>query len=110
MALFYGRSELRLVQDPAGQLCYKSDMKKFLLGCFLLITACQGTTPVPVKESTSTVTPPPSPEPATATITFTPAPTLSPTPVPLYFTDDFNTPDTVSWATFQTGGATPSSL
>jgi hypothetical protein len=85
-------------------------MKRFLLGCFLLITACQGTTPIPVKESTSTATLQPQPEPATATITFTPAPTLSPTPVPLYFTDDFNTPDTTSWATFQTGGAAAPSL
>lgn len=81
-------------------------MKKIFLGCFLFITACQGATPVAVKESTSTATAQPTPEPATATITFTPAPTFSPTPVPLYFTDEFNTSDTASWATFQTGGAT----
>jgi hypothetical protein len=85
-------------------------MKRFLLGCFLLITACQSTTPFPVKETTSTATPQPQPEPATATITFTAAPTFSPTPVPLYFTDDFDTPDTSSWGTFQTGGASASTL
>jgi hypothetical protein len=86
-------------------------MKKIFLGCFLFITACQGTsTPVPVQESTSTATLPPTLEPATATVTFTPVPTFTPTPVPLYFTDDFNSPDTASWATFQTGGAAASTL
>lgn len=85
-------------------------MKKFLLGCFLLITACQSATPAPVQELTATASLPPSPEPATATITFTPAPTFSPTPIPLYFTEEFDFSDTVAWASFQTGGATAPSL
>ncbi len=85
-------------------------MKKLLLGCFLLITACQGATPTPVQESTPTASLPPSLEPATATVTFTPAPTFTSTPVPLYFTEDFNSPDTSSWASFQTGGENPPAL
>lgn len=85
-------------------------MKKFLLGCFLLLSACQGTSPTPIKESTSTAALPPSPEPATATVTFTPAPTFTSTPVPLYFTEDFNSPDTSAWASFQTGGENPPAL
>jgi hypothetical protein len=85
-------------------------MKKFILGCFLLLTACQGTSPTSVKESTSTATLPLTPEPVTATVTFTPAPTFTSTPVPLYFTEDFNSPDTSPWASFQTGGETASVL
>lgn len=85
-------------------------MKKFLLGCFLLITACQGTRSTPIKESTTTIALPASPEPATATVTFTPAPTFTSTPVPFYFTEDFNSPDTSPWASFQTGGENPPAL
>lgn len=79
-------------------------MKKFLLGYFLLLIACQSTTPTPLRESTPTASLQPELEPATATITFTPAPTLSPTPIPLYFTEDFNSSDTSVWNSFQTGG------
>src|SRR5262245_55756394 len=85
-------------------------MKKFLLGCLLLITACQSTTPTPGTESTSTASLPPSPEPVAATITFTPAPTLTSTPIPLYFIEDFNSSDTSLWASFQTGGETAPTL
>jgi hypothetical protein len=85
-------------------------MKKILLGCFLLLTACQGATSTPVKESIPTASLPPQPEPATATVTFTAAPTLSPTPIPLYFTEDFNATDTSPWASLQTGGETASIL
>jgi hypothetical protein len=85
-------------------------MKKIFLGCFLLITACQSTSPTPVQESIPTASLPPSPEPATATVTFTPAPTFTSTPVPLYFIEDFNSPDTSPWASFQTGGASIPSL
>ena len=82
-------------------------MKKYiLLGCLILITACQNATPTPQAESTPTITLPTQSQPATATVTFTPAPILTATPVPLYFTDEFNTADTSAWTSFQTGGET----
>jgi hypothetical protein len=79
-------------------------MKKLLLllGCFVVITACQNST---TQSAPMTVTPTLSP---TVTLTmspsFTPTPTLTPTPVPLFFTDDF-TSDLGAWISFQTGGA-----
>jgi hypothetical protein len=86
-------------------------MKKYiLLGCLILLTACQNASPTPQTEFTPTIAPPTQPEPATATITFTPAPTLTATPIPLYFTDDFNTGDTSAWTSFQTGGEIPPTL
>jgi hypothetical protein len=91
-------------------LCYKSVMKKILLGCFVFLIACQGATPAPVQESTPTASLPPQPEPATATVTFTAAPTFSPTPIPLYFTEDFNSSDTGPWDSLQTGGEAASVL
>ncbi len=81
-------------------------MKKFLIGFFLLITACQSVTPTPQAESKPTSALPTQPEPATATVTFTPAPPLTATPIPLYFTDDFDAIDTTAWTSFQTGGET----
>ena len=85
-------------------------MKKlFLLGCLILITACQQATSTPTPLSilpTATQTPPP---PATATATFTPPPTLTATPVPLYFTEEYNT-DMSAWTSFQTGGEISPSL
>jgi hypothetical protein len=82
-------------------------MKKlFLIGCLILITACQSAPATPQASETSapiaaTQTPLPT---ATATMTFTPAPTFTPTPVPLFFTEEFNA-DLGAWASFQTGGA-----
>ena len=81
-------------------------MKKFLIGFFLLITACQSATSIPQAESTLTIAPPTQPEPATATATLPPAPTLTATLIPLYFTDDFDATDTTAWTSFQTGGET----
>ncbi len=85
-------------------------MKKiFLLGCLILITACQKATSTLAPESTPqapTQTPPP---PATATMTLTPAPTLTSTPVPLYFTEEYST-DMTAWSSFQTGGELSPSL
>lgn len=86
-------------------------MKKLLLlGCLLLSAACQKATQTPTAESAPTATPLPTLVPATPTQTFTPAPTLTPTPVPLYFTEDFNSPDTAVWNSFQTGGETAPTL
>jgi len=82
-------------------------MKKLLLGCLILITACQSGTKIFTAESTPTVTIQAPPEPTTATMTFTPVPTASitstPTAVPLYFTEEFNA-DLGAWTFFQTGG------
>ena len=84
----------------------KSVMKKLLLGCLILITACQNATATPKIESTPIAATQTPPAPATATMTFIPAPTRSatPTPAPLFFTEEFNT-DMGAWASFQTGGA-----
>ncbi len=74
-------------------------MKKLflILGCLVLITACQS---APVESSTpATVTPTPSALPATATATAIPS-----TPVPYFFTEEFNG-DLGAWVSFQTGGA-----
>ena len=69
-----------------------SVMKKLLLGCLILITACQPATPTPEPSffPTSTLAATPSPLPATVTPgpTFTPAP--SPTPFPRLFTNEFD--------------------
>jgi hypothetical protein len=80
-------------------------MKKLLLGCLILITACQNGTPVALPESTPTVTIQAPPEPATATATLLPTATasLTATPVPLYFIDEFSA-DLNSWTFLQTGG------
>ena len=82
-------------------------MKKFLLiGCLILITACQSTsegqTETPVPAPSATVTVPPTPIPATDT----PAPTatlaLSPTPFPRFFTDEFDS-SLAGWVILQAG-------
>jgi hypothetical protein len=78
--------------------------KLFLLGCLLLITACQPAANPP----TSTTTPPPL---TTATetlvpVTDTPQPTLTPeftpTPLPRFFTDEFDAPP-AGWDILQAG-------
>ena len=82
-------------------------MKKFLLiGCLLLIAACQSTsgvqteTPAPVPSSTAP--PPPTPIPVTDTPAPTATPALSPTPLPRFFTDEFDSSLT-GWAILQAG-------
>ena len=80
-------------------------MKKLLLGCLILITACQSVSSTPTSEPMPTATIQPPTETATAAITFTPPPTLTLTPVPKYFTEEFNT-DMSAWVSFQTGGDT----
>lgn len=81
-------------------------MKKLLLmGCLILITACQKATLTPAPESTPTATFLPSPVPAASTPTIPPAPTDTPIPAPppFFFTDEFDTSSTF-WQFFQTGG------
>lgn len=84
-------------------------MKKLLLiGCLILLTACQTATPTPAPSFFPTETPlPPTPIPDTATPepTFTPEP--SPTPLPRFFTNDFDS-SLAGWVILQAGNeATP---
>ncbi|MFT3890180.1 MAG: hypothetical protein QM730_00980 [Anaerolineales bacterium] len=81
----------------------KSAMKKLLLGCLILLTACQPTaTPTPAPSFFPTETPLPTPIPAT----FTPAPTFtpepSPTPLPRFFTNEFDA-SLAGWVILQAG-------
>ena len=80
-------------------------MKKFLLiGCLILITACQPATaaqdPTPSFFPTSTL--PPSPIPATFTPEPTSTPTPSPTPFPRLFTNEFDS-SLEGWVILQAG-------
>ena len=84
-------------------------MKKFLLiGCLLLVTACQPTsTPTPVAQLFPTATLSPTRIP----VTHTPAPTVtlepSPTALPRLFTNEFDS-SLAGWAILQAGSdATP---
>jgi hypothetical protein len=79
-------------------------MKKlFLIGCLILLTACQPATP------TSTATPllptatlSPTPIPVTDTPQPTPTPEFTPTPLPRFFTDEFEASLT-GWDILQAG-------
>ena len=78
-------------------------MKKLLLGCLLLITACQpAATPTPVAPLFPTATPLPTQIP----VTKTPAPTAtfepSPTPLPRLFTNEFDS-SLSGWVILQGG-------
>lgn len=79
-------------------------MKKILLGCLLLLSACQTSTstPAPAMPPTSTSTPPPSPVPATFTPEPTHTPAPSPTPFPRLFTDEFDAA-LAGWSVLQGG-------
>jgi len=85
-------------------------MKKIILiGCLILTTACQQTTPTPEAVLPPTATVPASPIPIPATSTPEPTPTLepSPTPLPRYFTTQFDS-TLAGWSTLQAGNeATP---
>jgi hypothetical protein len=78
-------------------------MKKILiLGCLILITACQSATPTPVAPLFPTATIAPTLIPATDTPA--PAPTLesTPTPFPQFFTNEFDS-TLAGWVILQAG-------
>lgn len=78
-------------------------MKNLLLiGCLILITACQSATATPTALPSPTATIPPTPTPVTETPA--PIPTLapSPTPFPRFFTNEFDSP-LVDWSVLQAG-------
>jgi hypothetical protein len=78
-------------------------MKKiFVLGCLILITACQSATSTPVAPLFPTATPPPTLVPAT--VTQQPTPTLEPsaTPLPRLFTNEFDA-SLAGWVILQAG-------
>ncbi len=79
-------------------------MKKFIIGCLILITACQTATPTPIPTFFPTETPPPTPIPATVTPQPTASQTLefTPTPFPRFFTDEFDSL-LAGWAILQAG-------
>jgi len=78
--------------------------KILLIGCLILITACQSTsagqteTPAP----SSTATSPPTPIPFTVTPEPTATLALSPTPFPRFFTDEFDS-SLAGWVILQAG-------
>jgi hypothetical protein len=84
----------------------KSAMKKLLLlGCLILVTACQPATPTPSFFPTETPLPTPVPATVTPEPTFTPEPTL--TPLPRFFTNEFDS-SLAGWVILQAGNdATP---
>ena len=80
-------------------------MKKLLLiGCLILITACQPVTAsqTPVPSLSSTSTPLPTSIPATASPTPFPTLALSPTPFPRFFTEEFDA-SLAGWVILQAG-------
>ena len=81
----------------------------FLLGCLLLIAACQSATPVSVATSLPSATLPatPTPVPITATPASTATAEFTATPFPQFFTDQFDT-SLAGWVILQAGNeATP---
>jgi hypothetical protein len=79
-------------------------MKKiFLLGCLILITACQTATPTPTPFPSQTVTLlPPTPIPDTQTPEPTPNLEFTPTPLPRFFTNQFDS-SLAGWVILQAG-------
>jgi hypothetical protein len=80
-------------------------MKKFILGCLLLITACQPAataTQAPSESLFPTATVLPTPIPFTETPAPTPTLEASPTPFPQFFTNEFDSA-LAGWAILQAG-------
>jgi hypothetical protein len=77
-------------------------MKKLLIGCLLLLTACQSATPTPSASLFPTETPLPTPVPVTDTPAPTPTLEPTPTPFPLFFTNEFDSSIT-GWVILQAG-------
>jgi hypothetical protein len=83
-------------------------MEKLLIGCLILITACQpAARPTSIASPLPTATIPPTPIPATATPQPTLTPEFTPTPFPRFFTDEFDAAF-AGWDILQAGNeATP---
>ena len=81
-------------------------MKKLIIACLLLITACQSAAPTPTPSLFPTATlptlPTPTFVPATTTPEATPTLELTSTPFPRLFTDEFDSSLT-GWAILQAG-------
>lgn len=88
-------------------------MKKFLIGCLLLLTACGQVTPTPVAVPSATPTILLTETPTTIPFTETPAPTptieFTPTPLPRLFTNEFDAP-LAGWTILQTGSEAAASV
>ena len=81
----------------------KSAMKEHLLiGCLILITACQPVTQTLAPSLLPTGTLPPTHVPATEIPIFTPTPELPPTPLPRLFTNEFDS-SLGGWVILQAG-------
>jgi len=82
----------------------KSIMKKILIGCLILITACRpaADAPTPAPALFPTSTPAPTLQPATPTLAPTSTPEPSPTPFPRSFTNEFDSGIT-GWVLLQAG-------
>ncbi len=78
-------------------------MKKIILiGCLILISACQLATPTPAPSFFPTSTPPPTPIPATSVPEPSSTPEPSPTPFPRLFTEEFDG-SLAGWVILQAG-------
>ena len=79
-------------------------MKKLLLGCLILVTACQPAPDAPtlVAPLFPSATVPPTPVPATATPQPTPTQELTATPLPRLFTNEFDA-SLAGWVILQAG-------
>src|SRR5687767_14736094 len=90
----------------SGNCVLISAMKKLLIGCLFLLTACQSAMPTPVASPIPTATIPASPTPTFMPVTDTPVPTptieLSPTPLPRLFTNEFDSA-LANWTILQSG-------
>lgn len=80
----------------------KSVMKRLLIGCLILITACKPATPTPVAPLFPTATLLPTLIPATVTPQPTPTPELTATPLPRLFTNEFDS-SLAGWVILQAG-------
>lgn len=88
-------------------------MKKLLIGCLLLISACRpaiATSPsVTLPSSTATLPATQTPIPVTDTPPSTPTTEFTPTPLPRLFTNEFDSP-LKGWVTLQSGSDTAPEL
>jgi len=92
-----------IVQHQVLDNCViKSVMKKLLIGCLILITACQPGTSTPAPPLFPTATQPPTPVPATVTPQPTSTIELTPTPLPRLFTNEFDA-SLAGWVILQAG-------